>query len=205
MGADALYMNRLLNVEFLDEHLQMYGNTNILQKNLFIILASKEIIAASWFFSVIHVSIVILFRWLSGNTHKLSEYNWGARSIGRALDMLHTTYRQLLNDIWSIHKETFMMHLFDDLSAELLPFKEFLKYKLHDQMTYFITASKNKSVQPYRTLIKELFSPTDRTNKSSTIFLESVAAIAIKAYLYELEDPKKATRKYISAFGSEFS
>ncbi len=97
------------------------------------------------------------------------------------------------------------MHLFDDFSAELPPFKEFLKYKFHDQMTYFTTASKNKSVQPCRTLIKELFSPTNRTNKSSTIFLEKVAASAVKAYLCELEDPKKATRKYISAFGSEFS
>jgi hypothetical protein len=75
MGADALHMNRSLNVEFLDERLQMYCNTNILQMNLFIILASKEMIAVSWFFSIIHVSIVILFRWLSGNTHKLSEYN----------------------------------------------------------------------------------------------------------------------------------
>ena len=29
--------------------------------------------------------------------------------------------------------------------------------------------------------------------------------ISIKAYLCELEDQKKATQKYISAFGSEFS
>jgi hypothetical protein len=119
--------------------------------------------------------------------------------------MLHTTCSQLLDDIGLIHKETFMMHLFDDFSAELPPFKEFLEYKFHDQMTYFITALKNKSVQPYRTLIKELFSPTDRTNKSSTICFEKVAAFAIKAYRCESEDPKKATRKYISAFGSDFS
>ena len=72
-------------------------------------------------------------------------------------------------------------------------------------MTYFITASKNKSVCPYQTLIKELFLPTDRTNKSSTVFLEKVATIAIKAYLCKLEDPKKVMQKYISAFGSEFS
>jgi hypothetical protein len=50
-----------------------------------------------------------------------------------------------------------------------------------------------------------LFSPTNCTHKSSNIFLEKVAAIAIKAYLCELEDPTKATCKYISAFGSEFS
>ena len=41
--------------------------------------------------------------------------------------MLHTTCTQLLNDIGLIHKKTFMMYLFDELSAELPPFKEFLK------------------------------------------------------------------------------
>ena len=150
-------------------------------------------IVVSRFFSIIHVSVIIPFRWLSSNTHKLSEYNWGVRSMGQSLDMLHTTSTQLLNDIGLIHEETFMMHLFDEWSAELPWFKEFLKYKFHDQMTYFITASKNKTVLPHRTLIKELFLPTNHTNKRSTVFLEKVATIAIKAYLCKLEDPKKAT------------
>ena len=95
-------MQRGQQIVFLDERLRMNGNTNILQKNLFIILASKEMIAVSQFFSIIHVSIVIPFRWLSGNTHKLSEYNWGARSMWQALDMLHTICTQLLNDIGCI-------------------------------------------------------------------------------------------------------
>jgi hypothetical protein len=72
-------------------------------------------------------------------------------------------------------------------------------------MTYFITASKNKSLRPYWTLIKELFLPTDHINKSLIVFLEKVSTIAITAYLCELEHTKKATQKYISEFGSEFS
>ena len=35
MGADAVYINRPLNVEFLDEYLRIKDNSNILQENLF--------------------------------------------------------------------------------------------------------------------------------------------------------------------------
>ena len=38
MGADTVYINQLLNVEFLDEHLCTKDNVNILQENLFIVL-----------------------------------------------------------------------------------------------------------------------------------------------------------------------
>ena len=43
-GAGALYMNRKLYVEFLDQALTAI-NDNILHKNLFIVLTSLEIIA----------------------------------------------------------------------------------------------------------------------------------------------------------------
>ena len=50
MGADAVYINRPLNVEFLDERLRIKDNSNILQENLFIVLLSLEMIAVSRFF-----------------------------------------------------------------------------------------------------------------------------------------------------------
>jgi hypothetical protein len=87
-----------INVEFLDEEcLGMNGSTNVPQKNPFIMLASKWMIAVGWLFSIIHVSIVIPSWWPSGSTHKQSEYNWGARSMRWLLDMLPTTCSQLLN------------------------------------------------------------------------------------------------------------
>ena len=62
MGADAVYINRRFNVEFLDERLRIKDNANILQENLFVVLSSLEMIAVSRFFSILHVSIVIPFR-----------------------------------------------------------------------------------------------------------------------------------------------
>jgi len=66
-------------------------------------------IAVSRLFSILHVSIVIPFRWLAGNTHKLAQHKWVARSMGRAVDILHTACGQLLDDIKKIHDKKFMM------------------------------------------------------------------------------------------------
>jgi len=128
MGANAVYNNRPLNDEFLDKRLCIKANANILQENMFAVLTSLEMIAVSHFFSILHVAVVIPFRWLSGSTHKLAHRKWGARSLGRAADILHTACGQPLNDIKLIHDKKFMMNMFDDISNELPEFKEFLKY-----------------------------------------------------------------------------
>ena len=204
MGADAVYINRPLNVEFLDERLRIKGNSHILQENLFIVLSSLEMIAVSRFFSILHVSIVIPFRWLSGKTHTLGQHNWGARSMGRAVDILHTACGQLLDDIKMIHDKKFMMSLFDDIANEIPEFKEFLTYKFEEKMTEFIASSQTKSI-PYSKLIDELFAPQDDDNKDSTEILEKVGLLGIEALLRELEDETKATYKYLSVSGSPFS
>ena len=126
MGADAVYMNRPLNVEFLDEKLRMIGNENILQKNPITILSSLEMIDVSCFFSILHVAVVIHFRWLDGNTFKLAEHGWGARSMGRAVYILHMTCSKILYDPKLIHDEHCIMHLFNEIADELPEFKNLL-------------------------------------------------------------------------------
>jgi hypothetical protein len=204
MGADAIFMNRPLNVEFLDKRLRVRGNENILQQNLFIILSSLEMMAVSRFYSILHVSVVIPFRWLAGNTHKLKKHKWGPRSMGRAMDILHNALIEILADIKSIHDESVMMHIFDELREELPEFDEFLTQKFEKQQTHRVDKSNTKAI-PYKMLIKELFSPQDRDNKDSTPMLEKVAAIGIEAFKDEMENEKKASYKYLSISGSEYS
>ena len=204
MGADAVYMNRPLNVEFLDKKLRMIGNENILQKNLFTILSSLEMISVLRFFSILHVAVVIPFRWLAGNTHKLAKHGWGARSMGRAVDILHTTCGKILDNPKLIHDEYYMMHLFDEIADELPEFKKFLTYKFDEKQTEFIKSSQTEAV-PYKMLLKELFQPTDRDNQDCTPMLKKIANIGIRAFLVELEDENKATYKYLSISQSPFS
>ena len=204
MGADAVYINRPFNVEFLDERLRIKDNSNILQENLFIVLSSLEMIAVSRFFSILHVSIVIPCRWLAGNSHKLAHRKWGARSMGRVVDILHTTCGHLLDDMKKIHDKTFMMNLFDDIAEEIPEFKEFLTYEFEKKQTEFIASSETQSI-PYSKLIDELFNPQDDDNKDSTVILEKVGSLGIETFVGEIEDETKATNKYLSVSGSPFS
>lgn len=137
-------------------------------------------------------------------THQLAHRTWGARSMGRAADMLHTACGQLVDDIKLIHDKRFMMNIFDDIANEIPEFKEFLEYEFKNKKTEFISASQTKSV-PYSKLIDELFSPKDDDNKDSTEILETVAKLGIDAMLCELEDETKATYKYLSVSGSPYS
>ena len=68
-------------------------------------------------------------RWLAGNTHKLASHNWGARSIGRVFDILHTALNNILDDITLIHDKSTMMFIFQDIDEELPDFKAFLVYE----------------------------------------------------------------------------
>ena len=110
MGDGTVYWNRNYNVQSLDKALRGKGKGHLLHENIFICLSSVEMIAVSRFFLILHVAISMPFRWLVGNTHKsyMKAYGWGARSIGRAIDILHTSYKDILDDIELIHDKIYI-------------------------------------------------------------------------------------------------
>ena len=74
-GSVAAYINAWLYKEFLNEGLSTLNASNILQENLFIILASVQMTSLSCLFFVTHYAINVPMRWLGGKTHTLSKYN----------------------------------------------------------------------------------------------------------------------------------
>ena len=80
-AALAIYMNREVNVEFLDHMLSTPGKSseNVLMRNLFLLLGSPEMAAQSRFLCIIYFSIGIPMRWLAGKTHELKDHPVGAR------------------------------------------------------------------------------------------------------------------------------
>ena len=89
MGASPIYWYLKFNIEFLDDVLRVKGARNILQEKNFTVLSSLEMIENSCFFSILHISICLPFRWLAGHTYKLAHHNWGPRSMGRAIDLIY--------------------------------------------------------------------------------------------------------------------
>ena len=181
----------------------MKDASNILQENLFVVLVSSDMMASTRFFDILHVAIFLLFGWLTGNTHKLCHREWGTRSMGQALNLIHDACQHLVEDPGFIHNELFMMHIFDKLLEELPESKAHLEYQFENKTTDFVEKSETKAL-PLKMLIKELFTPSDRENKYSTDMLEKLAVIGIQAMIDELEDKTKATYKYLSISGTEF-
>ena len=204
MGAGPIYWNRQFCVDFLDERLAMKDGDNILQTNLHCLLTSVEMIAVTRFFSILHVGMMMPFRWLAGNTHKLAVYNWGPRSMGHAMDIIHSSCSEILDDVQLIHDKSYMMNLFSEIAEEIPEFKHYLTYEFEQKKTHFVEKSQSRAV-PLKMLVNELFFPADSDNKNSDATLEKVAAVGIQALKDELETKKKATYKYLSISGSEFS
>ena len=153
LGAGPIYWNRKFNVEFLDDVLRVKGASNILQENLFTILASQEMIASSRFFAILDLAICLQFRWLTGNTHKLAHCNWGARSMGHAIDLIYQACQDIVDDVTLIHDESYMLHIFDEFLEELPEFKAFIEYEFENKMSDYVVASNTKAV-PLKKLVK---------------------------------------------------
>ena len=97
-GAVAAYINAWLYKEFLDEGLSTPDTSNILQENLFIILASTEMTALSRLFSILHYTVNVLMRWLAGKSHTLAEHDWSAKKMSTAIDRLHDALEEIEKD-----------------------------------------------------------------------------------------------------------
>ena len=158
-------------------------NDNILQQNLFIILSSVEMTAVTRFFAILHLAICMPFRWLTGKTHQLGHRNWGARSMGRAIDIIHTACKDIIEDTGLIHDESFMMHIFDQLRQELPEFDEYLDYMFETKSLDNVQSNAEQKQVINKRLIKELFTPSDRDNQDSNKMLKQLLLLAFKLSL----------------------
>ena len=126
----AIYMNYPYYVEFLDMMLRRpvtkSMKINILQQNLFVALTSAEMIALVRLMSIMHISVCMPLRWLSGKTHELSEYGWGPMSMGQFLDKLKSRMKEIIKKPYLVNDREFMMTSFDEFSSELPPLNEYL-------------------------------------------------------------------------------
>ena len=76
-GCLPIIMNYPYYLEFLYLMLKKTGNNDkasLLQRNLFVVIGSVEIISLARLLSIIHIYVCMPFRWLAGKTHRLKEY-----------------------------------------------------------------------------------------------------------------------------------
>jgi hypothetical protein len=198
-GAPAVYMNLGYYLQFLHWRLTI-TTENILQKSLFYTLRSIEMIALLRVLSILHISVCLPTRWLTGNTHELATYNFGMHDMARVADMLEKAMEVVVSDGSKFLDEDFIMNIFQDITKQVDPFKDYLAFIFEEKQSYPVgSRSEEDAVLPFDQLRAELFYPERDENRKSYRMACRLAEEAATTILTELRDPSKATSHYLSS------
>ena len=198
-------------MQFLDESLTAKED-NILQKNVFIVLSSTEMIGLLRVYAIFHVAICIPIRYLAGSSHTFAEHDWSCRSMGRVLDILYDALQEISDDGGKLINIDFMLGIFQTLRAELPPFDQYLYYMFENKLNptlpkYGSTkqAYDDSKVPGLDLVIVELFAPQRQENIDTDELVIEMAKIAADCWISEFEDVKKATSDYVSKANGKYS
>jgi hypothetical protein len=193
-------MNLQYYIEFLDWRLTCAVNDNLLQTSLYITLRSVEMVALLRVLSILHIAVCMPVRWLAGNTENLAQYDFGAVSMGRTLDMLEDAFIKISSDGALLLDEDFVMNIFSDIVEEVEPFDKYLNFMFNEKSSNPVgTWNRENKVKPYQLLRKELFYPTRKDIQQTYDLTCQLACEAASIFLMEFRDPTKATSKYLSS------
>ena len=142
-GAPAVLMNLPYYLQFLKWQMGTCGTKGdgILATKLYIMLTSVEVVALLRVLSILHISICLPTRWLAGKTQDLSAYDFGYYDMGKALDLMETTFKSIVDDPKLILDEDFMMSIFSEISETVDPFQEYLTYMFEEKLSPTISKS----------------------------------------------------------------
>ena len=87
--------------------------------------------------------------------------------MGRAVDMIHSACKEIIDNVTLIHNYLYMLHISDELRDELPEFKAFLEYEFENKNSTYVEESKEKAV-PLNEIVEELFSSENLDNQDST-------------------------------------
>ena len=183
------------------------SHDNILQKSLFITLQSVEIIALLRVLSILHISVCLQTRWLSGNVEDLAKWDFGVLDMGDVVDTLEAAMEEIAGDGKLMLNEDFVMNIFSKFQEKIDPFDEYLAYIFEEKLSNPIggsTSVENKVI-PFDLLRAELFYPTRMENRQTHQFCCRLAEEIASTILAELRDPRKATSQYLSSCMGKYS
>ena len=205
-GAMAFYMNLPYLVAFLNDRLSIKAD-NILQRSLFTVLRSSEMIALLRVLSIVHIAITLPTRWLAGNTEDLSEFEFGVLDMGIVVDLLEKAMISVSEDGELLLDEDFMMNIFSDIGDCVDPFADYITHLFEEKQSNGVSGSRRKEdkVLPFDLLRAELFYPTRAENRQTHDMCCRLAVEIATTILMELRDLEKATHKYLTSAEGMYS
>ena len=194
MASLPIYWNRELCVEFLDERLRVPGNEGVLQRNLFTVLTSAEMVGITRLLAIMHIAICMPLRFLMGKTHEWAEeFDWGVVELGEALDCWYDAMVHLNEKPEDYLNKDYMLGIFDSIKPKLRPFEEYLDFMFEEKMT----ASVGGKEALMSKLRDELFDPELEANQQSTDFLLKFVPVVVETGIKEMTDENKGKSSFL--------
>ena len=72
------------------------GAGGVLEKNLWTLLRSEEMVSLLRVCSILHISICLPMRWLAGKCGELREYNFGVADMGKTVDLMDKAFTRVV-------------------------------------------------------------------------------------------------------------
>ena len=188
-GAGAVFMNRTYYVQFLDQALTAKGD-NILQKNLFIILTSVEMIALSRVYAIFHVAICLPLRYLTGACHKLHVHDFSFKSMGEVINVLDGKLNEIVETPSLFIDHEFMSNIFNVFEERIPAFKDHLTYMFEEKVSPTVD-KKEKEIKLDKLMAKLFFGENEDTDE----LVKEMGVVACKTVMKEFRNDKKATHE----------
>ena len=100
----------------------------ILERNLFMLFLSVEMITFSRVLSILHISMCMLLQWIAGNCGDLSQHNFGVSDMASVVEIIYKALYKVLIDGEKLIDEDFIMGVFDGITKKLPLLQEYLDF-----------------------------------------------------------------------------
>ena len=193
-------MNAKYYKEFLIYKLGRVGRDHILAEMLWTTLGSSSMIASLRVCAILHYSIVMPHRYLTGKSKDLlkDEATWGIENLKEVADLIYRKLGEVELDPGKFLNEDFMMTIFKVFENRLPSFKKYLKYMFEGKGTLSIRGK--RQYKPHAELRKALFHPSDESHKETDDEAKHIGQRAVARIRAEMiaKGPGKNTRQFMS-------
>ena len=199
-GAIAVFMNVPHYLEFLVWRMRCGHGDGILERNLYFMLRSVEMISFLRVLAILHISVCMPLRWLAAKCGELEKYNFGVADMATVVDIMDKAFFKVVNDGSKLLDEDFMMEMFKKLTKKLPPLREYLDFMFNEKRSGLVgSCTKEDRILPWDLLKSELFYPTRKDVLQTNSFCPDLASEAACIFRIEFRDETKATAKYLSS------
>jgi len=131
-GAGPVLINIPCYLEFLVWRISS-GGDGILEKNLYTLFRSVELISLLRVLPIFHISLCLPLRWLAGNCGDLIDYDFGVADMPWALELMDEAFSKIMVNEELFLDDDFVMSIFTPILDKIKPFKNYLLYMFEEK------------------------------------------------------------------------